>query len=200
MLTFDAASHTYRYAGDVVPSVTQVLEPISSYAGVPRNILQAAAARGTYIHECCEMALWETLDWDSVMPEYRGYVEAFGKFLADSGVEVELIEERVYHPVLCYAGTADLICRLPRRGKMRRAVVDYKTSLKMMPSVGPQVAAYQEAQNASQPKGQEKVLDRYGLHLKKDGTYVLEPYESPNDFNVFKSCLVIHNFLKEKSK
>ncbi len=200
MLSFEPSTHTYRFDGELVPSVTQVLAPISSYAGIPRNILDTAAARGTYIHQCCEMLLWETLDWDSVMPEYAEYVRAFERFLLESGVEVELPEERVYHPGLRYAGTVDLVCRLPKRKKLRRAIVDYKTSLKLMPSVGPQVAAYQEAQNASQPKGEEKVLDRYGLHLKKDGTYVLEPYESPNDMNVFRSCLVIHNFLKEKSQ
>lgn len=196
MLSFDRASHTYRFEGSEVPGVTRVLSPISSYAGIPKAILDAAAARGTYIHECCEMLLWETLDWDSVMPEYRPYVDAFANFLEESGVEVELPEEKVFHPTLKYAGTADLFCRLPKRKKMRRAVVDYKTSLKMMPTVGPQVSAYQEAQNATQPKGAEKVIDRYGLQLKKDGTYNLVPYESRNDFNIFKSCLNIYHFIK----
>lgn len=199
MLTFDPDSHTYRFGGDIIPGVTRVLEPISSYAGVPRHILDAAAARGTYIHKCCEMLLWETLDWDSVMPEYRSYVDAFARFLDESGIEVELPEERVFHPVMRYAGTVDLVARVPRQKKMRRAIIDYKTSLKLMPSVGPQLAAYLEAQNAGQPADAEKVADRYGLHLKKDGTYVLEPYTSPNDLNVFRSCLVIHNFLKEKT-
>lgn len=196
MLTFDEDSHTYHYAGDVVPSVTQVLAPISSYAGIPPHILAKAAERGTYVHKACELLVWDSLDWDSLDEECRPYVDAFAKFLSESGVELELTEERVFHPALRYAGTADLICRLPKRRKLRRAVVDYKTSLKLMPAVGPQVAAYTEAQNAAQPKDAEKVVDRYGLQLRKDGTYKLELYDSPNDMNVFRSCLVLHNFIK----
>lgn len=198
MLTFEEATHTYRFNGEAIPSVTQVLSPVSSYAGIPRNILDAAAARGTYIHKCCEMILWETLDWDSVYPEYLPYVQAFQKFLDESGVEIELPEEMVFHPKLKYAGRVDLVGRVPKRKRMRRAVIDYKTSLKLMPAVGPQVAAYQDAQNASQPKDAEKIVDRYGLQLKKDGTYSLQPYESPNDMNVFRSCLTIHHFINSE--
>ena len=198
MLTFDADTHTYRYDGKEVPGVTRVLEPISSYAGIPGHILNAAAERGTYVHAACELLVWDSLAWDDLDPECRPYVEAFARFLEQSGVDLELTEERVYHPALRYAGTADLICRLPKRRKMRRAVVDYKTCLKLMPAVGPQVAAYQEAQNAGQPKGAEKVADRYGLQLKKDGTYSLVPYESPNDFNVFRACLTIHQFTQQR--
>ncbi len=199
MIRFDPESHTYWLGDKKLPGVTSVLDgPISSYANVPRDVLAEAAARGTYIHKCCELLVWDNLDWDSVEPAYKPYVDAFAKFLYESGVVVELPEERVWHRQIFYAGTADLICQLPKRKKFRRAVVDYKTSFRLMPAVGPQLAAYQDAFNSALGKS-DQVIDRYALHLRKDGTYQLQQYESPMDSVVFRSCLNLHRFLQEKS-
>ena len=46
MLTFDEPSHTYRWQGQVVRSVTQYLERLHSFAGVPVDVLEAAKKRG----------------------------------------------------------------------------------------------------------------------------------------------------------
>lgn len=193
MLSFDPSTHTYRLGDRKLPGVTSILDcGIASYAGVPRHVLDAAAKRGTYVHRACELLLWDLLDWDSLEPDYRPYVDAFAKFLKESGVDPELPEERVWHRELFYAGTADLICRLAKRKKFRRAVIDFKTSFRLMPAVGPQLAAYQDAFNSAEKN--DPVVDRYALHLRKDGTYQLEPYESPMDMAVFRACLTIHNF------
>lgn len=201
MLTFDAPTHTYRLGDRVLPGVTSILDRgIASYAGVPRHILDAAADRGTYVHRACELLLWDSLDWDSLVPEFRPYVDAFARFLQESGVDPELPEERVWHRKLFYAGTADLICRLAKRKKFRRAVIDFKTSFRLMPAVGPQLAAYQEAYNSGIADKGEHALDRYALHLRKDGTYQLQPYESPMDMAVFRACLTIHNFTAKEQR
>lgn len=195
---FDPATHTYRDGDRVVPGVTRVLDgALSSYAGVPPAALAAAAQRGTYVHSACELLLWQNLHWDSLEPAYKPYIDAFARFLEQSDVEIELPEERVYHPELRYAGTADLVCRISKRRKVRRAIVDYKTALRLMLAVGPQLAAYQEAYNCGKPKS-EHALDRYALHLKPDGRYELVPYESAIDFNVFKSCLSIYRFVNKE--
>lgn len=197
ILNFDEDSHTYTLGGKVIPSVTQVLSPLTEYAGIPKHILDAAADRGNYVHKACEMYLWETLDEDSLKEEARPYFNGFKKFMSETGFIPEVIEERVYHPTLKYAGTLDLGGILPpagRRKKPQRALIDLKTTFKLMRAVGPQTAAYFDAWAAANPK--DKFEARYALQLKKDGTYCLEPMKDRTDSNIFLSCLNIFNFMK----
>ena len=52
--TFDPIEHIYRFDGQRVPSVTQILEPLIDYSGVPNGVLQYAADRGTAVHLATE--------------------------------------------------------------------------------------------------------------------------------------------------
>jgi hypothetical protein len=137
------------------------------------------------------MFLWGTLDESSVEPDYVPYLDAFKLFLTDTGFEAVHIEERIYHPDLKYAGTVDMVGELA--GKV--ALIDIKTTFKLMKSTGPQTAAYKDAWEKS---GNPPIDWRYGLQLKKDGTYNLAPMKSPIDLNIFRSCLAIHNYMMEK--
>ena len=51
-LAFDGQQHLYTLGGFVLPSVTQIMSPMSSmlYAAVPQAALDAAADRGTRAH------------------------------------------------------------------------------------------------------------------------------------------------------
>lgn len=197
---FDDAEHAYTLNGRRLPSVTQLLEPLTEYAGIPRSILEQAAQRGDYVHKACEMYLWGTLDESALEDDYRPYIEAFKRFLSDTEFEPEVIEQRVYHTKLLYAGTLDLGGILPPSGKKRtprRALIDIKTTFKLMRSVGPQTAAYADAWASMNPK-ELHFEERYGLQLKKDGSYKLEPMRSASDMNTFISCLNIYNFMTQE--
>lgn len=199
MLTFDEPTHTYRLDGEVIPSVTTLLSPLTEYAGIPKAVMEKAAERGNNVHKACEMFLWGTLDEDLLDEEYVPYLSAFKQFMDDTGFVVELIEERVFHKKLRYAGTVDLGGVFPglgRRTKSHRAIIDIKTTFKLMRSVGPQLAGYNDAWSSM--KTGEKFDERYALQLKKTGKYVLEPLKSKTDSNVFLSCLNIYNFMLEK--
>lgn len=202
MLTFDPIEHKYFYNGERVPNVTTILSPLSEYASVPRKVLEQAAARGNYVHEMCEQHVWGLLDESSIDEGYRGYLDAFKGFLRETGFEAEYVEQRVFHTQLRYAGTLDLGGTFPPMGRRRnphRALIDIKTTFKLMASVGPQTAAYNEAWKSQQPK-ELHFDERYGLQLKADGSYKLLPYKSPFDMNTFRACLVINNFMtKEKA-
>lgn len=199
MLTFDPVQHTYTLEGRRLPNVTSIMEPLVDYARVPAKVLQDAADRGNYVHKMCEMYLWELLDENSVSDGYLKYLQAFKKFLSETGFIAEHIEERVYHKTLLYAGTMDLGGVLPGRGRKgdKRVLIDIKTTFKLMASVGPQTAAYADAWASHRPKEQH-FEERYGLQLKKDGTYKLQPFKSLNDSNVFRSCLAIYNFMNQE--
>lgn len=198
MIHFDPIQHAYTLDGKRLPNVTGILAPLSEYAGIPRHILDAAAERGNNVHKAVELYLWDMLDEDSLAEEYRPYLEAFKKFQQETGFEAAFIEERVYHRDLMYAGTIDLGGTLPPRGRMKKskfALIDIKTTFRLMQSVGPQIAAYFEAWNSHKPA--RPFEERFGLQLKKDGTYVLKPYTSSTDFNVFRSCLAVHNYMRK---
>lgn len=200
MIHFDPTAHAYTLNGKRLPNVTSILSPLSEYAEIPRHILDAASERGNYVHKMCELYLWGTLDESGIEPEYAGYLEAFKRFLSETGFEAAHIEERVYHRELMYAGTIDLGGTLPPRGRMRKAkfaLIDIKTTFRLLQSVGPQTAAYLEAWNSHKPA--QPFEERFGLQLKKEGTYVLQPYPSSTDFNIFRSCLAVHNFMRKQA-
>lgn len=183
-LEFQKEGHIYKYDGRIVPSVTQVLEPLVDYSMVPSWRLDLAAERGTYVHKLIELYEFETLDeYDQ---ELKPYLDAWIQFLADTGFVSDLIEYRVYHPQYKYAGQIDRIGHI--RKKM--ILIDVKTTAIVMPSVGPQVAAYREAW-ASEAY---QIDERWVVQLKPDGTYRRETLRGSGDFSTFLACLNIHKF------
>lgn len=200
VLQFDEDSHTYTLNGLVIPNVTSIMEPLVDYSRIPERIMALARQRGNYVHRACELYCWGMLDETTVEPEYQPYLDAFKLFLFETGFIPELIEQRVYHEKLRYAGTMDLGGTLPPAGRRKRpirALIDIKSTFKLMASVGPQTAAYLEAHNSS-AKPADKFEARYGLHLQGNGKYRLLPMKEPSDMNVFLSCLNIYNFMKTR--
>ena len=61
MLTFDEATHTYRWDGVVVHFVTQVIAPVVDYSAVPREVLAKKAEFGKAVHLSAN-TLWKG-DW-----------------------------------------------------------------------------------------------------------------------------------------
>ena len=183
MLTFDEASHTYRYNGIVVPGVTTILSPLTDFSRVPPHVLRAAADFGTAVHLACELDDLRTLDEDSLDPSLFPYLKAWRQFSADHEVEWELIEHPVYHKALGYAGTLD------RSGRVKglATVLDIKSSALLYPSVGPQLAAYQQA-------SEYPTVQRMAVQLKSNGTYVAKTYTDPTDWPVFASLLTLRNW------
>lgn len=197
-LEFDEASHTYSVGGQKVPNVTLIMEPLIDYSKVPRAILQAAMERGNYVHKACELYVWDMLDESDVPPEYQPYIDGFKLFLKETGFEAELVEHRVFHKTLKYAGTLDLAGSLPcHRQKSKRAVIDIKSTFRMMESVGPQTAAYADAYASDKPK-ELHFQERYGLRLTADGKYELKPMKDIGDMTVFRSCLNLYNYFNRR--
>lgn len=199
-LVFNPGSHTYMYDGMRVPSVTTCLKFIDGLENVPPDRLAVAGLRGTLVHKATEQhdlglpvkAQADPQAWQELEPFFSAYLQ----FLSDyrDELEIESVEERVYHPLYQYAGTADRVVRLASGD---RAVIDIKTSAKLSPSYGPQLAAYQEALNVHRT-AKQRVQLRYALQLKKDGTYNLQAYWEHSDFAIFRACLDVYRWRHEK--
>jgi hypothetical protein len=186
-LTFDADTHTYRYAGRIVPGVTSVLEQLQTLDGVPYAILKAAQEFGTHVHLACHLHNIGQLDEETLDPALRPYLADWKAFLADSHFVVTSSEERVYHAALGYAGTADVF------GLWQRSywVLDIKSGV--VPStVGAQLAAYQHAKNPFPRR-------RACVQLTGKGYKLLEQREL-SDFALFQSALNIFKFRSKKRK
>ncbi len=183
MLKFDAATHTYRLNGQVIPSVTQVLGQLTDLSMIPPAILERKRQIGVWVHAAIELDLKDDLDEDSIGDEWRGYFMGWRKFKTESGFVVQEAEQLVYNK-LGYAGTLDLLGELPKSGQV---LIDTKCTATMYPTVGPQTSAYAQARGVPKAK-------RFALQLKPAGTYELHPCTDKNDFSVFMAALTLHKW------
>jgi hypothetical protein len=183
-LAFDEATHTYRFLGAVVPGVTAVLRPLSSFAGIPPAVLEAKAQLGRHVHAACEYDDQGDLDEDSIEDEVAGYLNGWRAFRRDTHCTVLAVEKRVFEPRLQYAGTLDRLLLI----EGVRWLVDLKTCFTTPITAGPQTAAYLRA------LGDTSITRRAALRLRPDGTYRFDPLTGPDDWSAFMACLTLHRY------
>lgn len=104
------------------------------------------------------------------------------EFFDKRHIEVVCAEAVRWSPTHAYLGTADLFAKVD--GDL--SVIDFKTGLRLYPTVWLQLAAYQKAYEEEFPD--QKVLRRIGVNIGRDG--VLDVQERDNttleaDFNAF---------------
>jgi hypothetical protein len=181
-LRFDAGSHTYTLGEKQLPSVTQILKPLTDFSGVPAEVLERAKNWGTAVHKMIELDLSERLNTrtlDAALdPVYSSWLECKPEVLHLMGGEIQS-EVTLFNKALGYAGTADLV------GK--DAVLDIKTGLLDLKYVGPQTAAYATALG---------VKRRYCLHLPLGKPAKIVRLTDQRDWSIFVSCLNIHTWRK----
>lgn len=187
-LQFDAAHHVYRYDGRVVPSVTQVLEPLQYLDGVPWAVLEAAREFGTHVHLAVHLWNVRQLDVDSLDPALKPYLMGWQDFLRDTGFEVTASETRVYNAQLGYAGTPD--CTGNYAGTSW--VIDVKSGV-VPHTVGAQLAAYQHALP-------QRPRRRLCVQLLGDGRYKMHEQKNLADLSLFMSALNIHKFRMKNAR
>lgn len=190
-LAFREADHSYWLGEERLPGVTSILSVLGGYEGIPKAILERAAARGTAVHKITELDDTGTLDYATLDDELIDYLMAWHRFKDDKKPEILDAEVPGYHPVLKYAGTRDRRIRIGNKV----GILDIKSSYMLMPTTGPQTAAYKEIFNATAPKT-EQVKHRWGLKLARDGTYQLHEYKDAGDWNTFVSCLNVYRWVE----
>lgn len=190
ILTFDEASHTYRAAGKIVPSVTQILAPIKpDFSAVNPAVLEAKRSLGVEVHLACELD--DAGDLETCADEICRYLTGWRKFRADTGAEILANERRLYHPVLGFAGTLDRMLVMPDRESW---LIDIKTAADPHPSYGVQLAGYKLLVSGAVSPEAAAGLKRGTVHLYDDGTYRLRVYNNPNDEACFRALLSVHQW------
>lgn len=194
-LRFEEERHIYKLNGEVIPSVTSVMKPLSSsvYGDVDPHVLGMAASRGTIVHEAIENFL--NYGIEDIPGSYTGYLDAFIKFWNDYKPTVVAVEYRMYHKYMKYAGTSDLLVLI--NGELW--LIDNKTSSrveKMLTRV--QLEAYKKALATHDIRVQRKAI----LHLKKTGKYSFVEHK-PDDieaWDVFKSSKTVYDYIRTGGK
>ncbi len=157
-------SHTYFLGDKILPGITGILKSCGYID--PTYYTQEARDRGSHVHLAIKFLNKGTLDWDSVIDRYIGYVAAYEKFVREWNLKLEFFERPMYHPDLLFAGTPDLV------GTVLdgiRAIVELKT--------GP-IRKWTALQTAAQELlvrawEDDKTVRyrRWGVCLNADGTY-----------------------------
>lgn len=194
-LTFDDATHIYRLDGVEIPSVSRIMEPLKSatYAGVSEKTLQRAANRGTSAHNSIENYIKFSIE--DVHPEHRPYFDAFLEWWAKNNPVVVGSEIRVYHKILRYGGTIDLLCYIGDK----LTLIDFKTTYSVSDmSCGVQLEAYEKALASHDIFVDQKMI----LHLKKDGKHKELPYPANDSrrWRAFGGLKVVYDYIQSYHK
>ena len=202
-LAFDAERHEYTLGVRRLPSVTEILRPVSmfEYRFVSASVMERAALLGSATHALIELDIAGTLDEDALDDSLRPYLASWRQFRAQSGFVPVLSEARVHSRRYGFAGTLDLF------GVMNDSptLIDAKRTAQVPRSAGPQTAAYQIALRESRPEAIADAIElgvvgmnimRFALHLTP-GRWQLVPFRNPNDQRVFLSALTIHNYMEK---
>ena len=207
-IDFDEEKHEYSVGGIRIPSVSEILAPLSAerYGELNPWMVKAAAARGTAVHEACELIDYGIEPEED--PEIEGYLEAYRSFLIDHYVDWDMIEHIAYFArtedeLPLYAGTID------RFGLVdgKETVVDIKTyaslSTDAQLAASCQTALYRDAldEEASKQILMWNPLRRAILHLRKDGTYRLvdlDEWDKNHGFNSRDTAWMLYGVWRNK--
>lgn len=179
-LAFDAATHTYRLDGQVVPSVTQILGEAGLVDG--RWYTEESQLRGRTVHVITALDDRGELEESKVADEYRGYLDAWRRFKAEMKCEILSIEERVCNATYRYAGTTDR--RLVWNGPLY--IADIKAGVpEWWHKV--QTGGYWMCDGID-------AAARCTIYLKRDGRWNARVHEAHSyDTDVFRAALTLAN-------
>lgn len=194
-LEFEEGSHVYRIGSEQLPSVTTLMKPLSDkvYRTVNEDVLRKAADRGTAVHNAIEN--WIKFGIEDISPANRGYFEGFREWWDKYRPTVIGSEWRLYHKLLRYAGTVDLVCRID--GELW--IIDFKTTSTLSDMLlRVQLEAYAKALESHGVKAARKG----GVHLRKDGSWDFPGYAAGDGaaWRVFGSLKTIHDYMKSYEK
>ena len=169
MLEYNDKDHTYFLEGTELPSVTTLLRDCgiintAFYTG-------AGADNGTRRHLLTELYDKDTLDWGTVAEEDLPYLNGWIQAKEDLNMEIQGIEQRMYHELLSFAGTID---RLATVGG-KPTIIDIKTGQK---------AKWHELQlilYGLMTANNDQKPNLMTIYLKKTGKYTIQEYDYTNE-------------------
>ena len=135
-LTFIEETHEYFLGVKRLPSVSEIMKPLTEVAlsSVPQRQLEFARDRGIKVHQAIE----DYIKFDIFDEEVGNYLDQFILMLVENDLQV--IESELRLTDSEYAGTLDLIVK-DKQGRL--GIIDTKTTYSIAKYVGVQLAAYE---------------------------------------------------------
>ena len=167
MITLNEATHEYKVDGKVLPSVSEIMRPLSEayYRDVLKfNDLSEASDYGSGVHK----AVQQYINFGIISDKYIKEVMAFIGCMEKEHLEVLRSEVMLTNNEYC--GTIDIIAKQNKTGYVY--LIDLKaTSVIAEPLLEVQLCAYADLIQFS-----GMTIDgTYVLHLKKNGNYAYRP-------------------------
>ncbi|NPV03857.1 MAG: hypothetical protein HPY67_03900 [Syntrophaceae bacterium] len=181
-LVFDAERHAYLLDGRVVPSVTQILAAEGIIDG--QWYTEEGRRRGDHVHLALRYHDEGRLDEESVTDEVRPYLEAWQRFISETGFICLQIEQPFADRNLGFAGTPDRVGWMD--GDKTLSIIDIKTGAPE-PWHALQTAAYAVG------LGKRTVM-RWSVYLKPNGAYRLIRHQAIEDVIAWLGLVSVHNW------
>lgn len=191
-IEFNEKDHIYTKNGIVLPSVTQIMQPLyeAVYGKADMNASDNGKSKGKEIHRAiddyCEFGMID------ISEEYRPYLDNFIRYIDEHQYEIVASEVMLYHPVYNYAGTIDIIVT---NKKGEYGMIDNKTGDLQPKLHAVQLQAYTDMWSANKmPEIAFKVA--LGLSDKGYKEHRYEKYDTKAK-SVFDACYKIYKYKKE---
>lgn len=191
-IEFNEKDHIYTKNGIVLPSVTQIMQPLyeAVYGKADMNASDNGKSKGKEIHRAiddyCEFGMID------ISEEYRPYLDNFIRYIDEHQYEIVASEVMLYHPVYNYAGTIDIIVT-DKKGEY--GLIDNKTGDLQPKLHAIQLQAYTDLWLANKmPEIAFKVA--LGLSDKGYKEHKYDKYDTKAK-SVFDACYKIYKYRKE---
>jgi hypothetical protein len=196
-LVFYPETHEYftppgREGGQLVPNVTTILRAVgvsADFEQVERGTLEYRRQLGTAVHADCHAFDDHDLDWATVDPRVKPYVDAWAAFREAKHLTAATRERRVFHPTFQYCGTLDGVFEQPSGDQV---LVDIKIGDPDDAAAHLQLAAYEAAYRVEFPD--QPIGARWSVQLQPGlrVPYRICEYRDFRDFQKFAACLTVY--------
>ena len=177
--------HLYTINGRPVPSVTQIIRGIFGEFNNPNA--EWYMQRGSAVHLAIHLEINNKLDWNTVDPRITGYINAFHKFLKETGYKTHISECQMFSKQLQFAGTADVVLK---DEKDKLILADFKSSID--PVVDLQLGGYSLLWTQNYSNVIKKMC---AIELNESGQYKLRWVEDAyRAERIFMCCLQLYNW------
>lgn len=164
---FDAATHTYRVNGVVKKSVTQILAASGLFD--MEFFKESGRDRGRRVHKGCALIDAKQLDWSTVEEEDIPRLQAYERFVLDTGFKASGFEQPLYSKLLDVCCTPDVWGELNGYG----SVIERKTGAARELYERLQTVVQYQALRENFPE--LKLSKRFALYLSDDGYKLSAP-------------------------
>jgi hypothetical protein len=160
----------------VLPSVTQIINPLNDFSGIPPDDLARKCELGIQFHKAIDLYLIDDLNFDRLDPDLLKPMSAFVSWWEQVVCRPTIIfvEEPMYHKSLRYAGTADLITET--------TIYDFK----LRPYKGVTDILQLEGYKHMLPPGKR---DRWVVCFDLEGNMKMHRAQHPKAWGVFRRLL-----------